>query len=173
MADAEPQDAFMWFSGPTGIIKGESQDKALAGKEAFELTEFTVKAENATNIGSATSGGGGAGKVKFDRLNIKKFSDSATCGFFLALSTGQHFDDAVIQLRRNQNPYLEFKFKVCLVSEIETSQSGDDEAEDSIVIDWGAVVIEYFKQDTKGKLALDQRAMWSRICNDASDSVTP
>ena len=46
--------------------------------ESAELAEFTVKAENSTNIGSATGGGGGAGKVKFDRLSIKKYSDTSS-----------------------------------------------------------------------------------------------
>jgi type VI secretion system secreted protein Hcp len=160
----------MWFE-PNGSIKGESQDKLLQGKGAFQLQEFTIKAENATNIGSATGGGGGAGKVKFDRLSIKKFSDSATTGFFLALSLGEHFTDAFIELRQNMVPYLVFNFKMCLISEIETSQSGDDEAEDSIVIDYGAVVITYFKQYEDGSLKQDQQAMWSRVYNDASDQV--
>ena len=170
MADAEPQDAMMYFV-PLGTIKGESQDRKLQGKGAFELTEFTIKAENATNIGSATGGGGGAGKVKFDRLSIKKFSDSATTGFFLALSTGEHIAEAFIELRQNTQPYLVFNFKMCLISEIETSQSGDDEAEDSIVIDYGAVIIQYHKQNESGELALEQEAMWSRVYNDASSEV--
>ncbi|MCM8557981.1 FG-GAP repeat protein [Sphingomicrobium sediminis] len=45
---------------------------ARAADKGFELTEFSVKAENSTNIGSSTGGAGGAGKVKFDRLSIKK-----------------------------------------------------------------------------------------------------
>jgi len=171
MADAEPQDAFMWFE-PAGTIKGESQDDALKGKHAFELDDFTVKGENSTNIGSATKGGGGAGKVKFDRLSLKKRSDSATTGFFLALSTGEHIGDAQIQLRRNNKPYLIFKFKMCVIAEVETSQSGDDEAEDSIIVDYGSILIEYHQQDTKGALKKNQEAKWSRVLNKATDAVT-
>lgn len=46
-----------------------------AGKNAFELAEFNIKSENATNADG--SGGGGAGKVKWGDLSIKKYSDDA------------------------------------------------------------------------------------------------
>lgn len=35
-----------------------------------------------------------------------------------------------------------------------TTQSGDDEAEDSIVVDYGAIKIEYFDADAGGEDAL-------------------
>lgn len=36
-----------------------------------------------TDAGSSTGGAGGAGKVKFDRLSIKKYSDKATTQDFV------------------------------------------------------------------------------------------
>ncbi len=173
MADAEPWDAYMYFSpGPKGEkIKGESQDATLSKKQAIELTEFTLKAENATNPGSATKGAGGAGKVKFDRVNIKKRTDGSTTDLFRELAKGTHFPDATVVIRRNQMPYLEFKFVMCVLAEMETTQSGDDEAEDSVVVDYGAVKISYTAQSSDGLAGEHAEAMWSRVKNEFSDQV--
>jgi len=164
MADAEPQDAYIYFT-PVGYIEGESKDDKLSGKSAVELTEFTIKGENSTNIGSSTGGGGGAGKVKFDRLTIKKYSDKASTGFFKSLAEGKHYDEATIELRRNGMTYLKFMFKLCLISEVELSQSGDDEAEDSITIDYGAIRIEYTEQGFDGSESTAMEAEYSRVNN--------
>lgn len=164
MADAEPQDAFLYFT-PVGYLEGESKDDKLSGKNAMELTEFTIKGENSTNIGSSTGGGGGAGKVKFERLTIKKYSDKSSTGFFKSLAEGKHYDEACIELRRNGLTYLKFLFKVVLISEVELSQSGDDEAEDSITIDYGAIRIEYVEQTAEGTEGTAMEAEWSRINN--------
>lgn len=169
MADAEPQDAFMYFL--PNKIKGESADSVLKEKDAFELTEFTLKAENSTNIGSATGGAGGAGKVKYEKLTIKKKSDSSTTDFFRELSKGTHFDEAVVILRRNQMEYMKFTYKMCVLAEMETTQSGDDEAEDSITVDYGAVKIEYTGQKASGDAGNKAEAMWSRVANDFSMTV--
>lgn len=170
MADAEPQDAYMYFV-PGDIIIGESQDYQLSENNAFELTEFTIKGENSTNIGSSTTGAAGAGKVKFDRLNMKKYSDSATCGFFKALIEGTHFDEAIICLRRNGDIYLQFEFMMCIVAEVETSQSGDDESEDSIVVDYGAIRIAYIAQGVDGEPGAEQEIEFSRVTNNAVKEV--
>ena len=129
MADAEPQDSFMYFE-PTGQVKGSSLDKELKSKNAFEITTFTFTGENATNIGSSTGGGGGAGKVKFEKLTFTKFTDSATVGLMLHMIEGVHTDKVYIVVRRNNVPYLKLTFHMCVVAALETSQSGDEEAED-------------------------------------------
>lgn len=174
MADAEPQDAFMYFSVGSGTgtpIEGETADKKLKDKKAFELLEFSVKSENSTNIGSSTGGAGGAGKVKFDRLSLKKYADKCTVAFFKALSMGGHYDEAFIELRRNNEIFLKYSFLMCVISEVESSQSGDDEAEDSIVVDYGAIKIEYFAQDIHGKFKPAGDMMWSRVLNDPDYAV--
>ena len=169
MAEPETQDAFLWFS--TGTIQGESQDADMEGNNAMELLDFTVTAHNSVNIGSATKGGGGAGKVSFDRLVIRKRSDKATTGFFKALATNEHIDNAWIMMRRSGQPYIMIEFNLVLIAEMETSQGGDQEAEDSIVIDWGSVKIEYQEQDAKGKMKKVQEALWSRTKNKPEHKV--
>jgi len=170
MADAEPQDALMWFEvgGGTGeVIEGESKDSFAATVNAFELTEFSIKAENATNVGSSTGGGAGAGKVKFDRLTCKKFSDKATVQLFHGLAHGHTWEHVYIQLRSNNEPYIEIKFVQCLLSELEFSQSGEDQAEDSFVVDWGAMEMIYKEQGALGGFGESEPkvAEWSRVKN--------
>lgn len=171
MADAEAQDAFMYFE-PPGKVLGSTLDKTFKDKKAFELLSFTVTGENATNIGSSTGGGGGAGKVKFEKLNLTKRTDSATVGLILNMIEGKHVDKVIIELRRNMATYLKYTFHMCLVASVETTQSGDEEAEDTVVIDWGAMQVEYFEQDKTGKLTKKQDASWSRVTNDASTSTS-
>ncbi len=178
MADAEPQDVLMWMTSIENddipgdfdpFIVGESNDKdaTLYAGNAFELTEFSVKGENSTNIGSSTGGGAGAGKVKFDRLTCKKFSDKATTQLLFHLANGSTFMDVYIMLRSNNKPYIEMTFKMCILSELEFSQSGEDQAEDSFVLDWGAMNVKYYEQTQQGNFnAIEPQANWSRVCNE-------
>jgi|GEM_PF-5839406 len=170
MADAEPQDALMYFE-PAGTVRGSSLDSAVKGKDAFELTDFTLNAENSTNIGSSTGGGSGAGKVKFDRLSIKKYTDKATADILNCLILGKHIDKGYIELRANGLLYMKYTFSMCVIASCETTQSGEDESEDSIVVDYGAVKIEHYGQNDKGEFAKDAEIMWSRVTNDSSESV--
>ncbi|MEM9145004.1 MAG: type VI secretion system tube protein Hcp [Pseudomonadota bacterium] len=163
----------MYFSGTNSEhIVGESQDHQLSDNNAFELTEFTIKGENSTNVGSSTTGAGGAGKVKFDRLNLKKYTDSASAGFYKALIEGLHIQEGHIRLRRNGMEYMKFDFLMCIVAEIETSQSGEDEAEDSIVCDYGAIKVTYTQQDSaSGEEGAEQGHEFSRVTNNAAYEI--
>src|SRR4051812_2414106 len=49
----------------------------------FQIKDFSFSVENLTTIGSAT-GGAGAGKITFNEFTIKKTTDKASAGFFLA-----------------------------------------------------------------------------------------
>ena len=181
MADAEPQDVLMWMlkgsadtPGHAGDIIGESRDKdaGFYGAKAFELTEFSLKAENATNVGSSTGGGAGAGKVKFDRLSCKKYSDRATPQLLHGLANGSTYMDVWIQLRSNNRPYIVMHFTQCLLSELEFSQSGEDQAEDSFVIDWGSFELTYHEDPGTGdRKPIEPAAVWSRVLNEAVDAI--
>lgn len=170
MADAEPQDAYMYFE-PTGPVKGSVTEEVYKGKNAFQLTNFTVKGTNATNVGSATGGGGGAGKVKMERLECEKFTDASTVGLVKAMIKGHHFDKAIIELRSNGVVYLSYTFYMVLVSEASTNQAGDDEGKDTLVFDWGAMEVKYFGQNEKGERKQTDSAMFSRVKGNESLDV--
>lgn len=172
-------DAFMY--SPThsaSLIPGETQDEEMSGKDAFELLSFELGAENNINIGSI-SGGGGAGKATFKEFTVTKKTDTASTGLFHALVTGQHFDDMVIELRRSSGEsaksgitFMKFDFRLVMVQDISWSGSdGDDVCEETVVFQYGAIEISYWKQTAKGKMEGPEVKRWSRVKNNASLTV--
>lgn len=174
-------DAFLYFPGSVEI-KGETLDSEMSKKHAFELLSFGFGAENTINIGSQ-SGGAGAGKVTFAEFEITKRTDTASCGIFATCCTGNHFDEAIIELRRSGGSgqktgatFMKIHFKMVVVNDMNWSGSdGDDICEESIKFRYGAIKIEYFKQDAKGKMSKASGAQgevkWSQVLNEANYSV--
>ena len=165
-------DAFMYIPN-ISELKGETQDDEKSKKEAIEILSFEIGAENNINIGSI-SGGGGAGKASFNELTVTKKTDTASCGLFLKLCEGKHFDDAHIELRRSGGSdssgalFLKFDFKLMMVQDISWSGAdGDDVCEETLVLQYGAMKVTYHKQDKHGKMAQHSSSMWSRVKNKA------
>jgi type VI secretion system secreted protein Hcp len=166
-------DAFMYIPG-VKEVEGETQDDVMSEKKAFEILSFEIGAENNINIGSI-SAGGGAGKAVFKELTVTKKTDTASCGLFLKLCEGKHFDDAHIVLRRSGGSdnvsgvtFLQFDFKLMMVQDISWSGSdGDDICEETLVLQYGAMKVTYHAQDKHGKMKEHSKAMWSRVKNKA------
>ncbi|QPH54085.1 Hcp family type VI secretion system effector [Pontivivens ytuae] len=170
-------DAFLYFPGQS-LVVGETLDDEMGSpsKKAFELRSFNFGAENKINIGS-DSGGGGAGKAEFKEFTVSKRTDTASCGLFHTLCTGTHFDEAIIELRRSGGStdrsgatFMKFHFKMVMVQDMTWSgQEGDDICEEEIIFQYGAIKVEYFKQDSKGKMSKAQQGQgevkWSRVLN--------
>ncbi|MEM1383697.1 MAG: type VI secretion system tube protein Hcp [Pseudomonadota bacterium] len=174
-------DAFLYFPGQSKVV-GETQDDDMSQKDAFEILSFEFGAENNINIGSI-SGGGGAGKATFKEFNITKKTDTGSCGLFTTLVTGNHFDEAIIELRRSGGSgdrsgatFMKFHFLLVMVQDMSWSGSdGDDVCEETVVFQYGAMKIEYFKQDKTGKMKKADggqgEAKWSRVKNKADYAV--
>ncbi len=126
----------------------------LSLSDGFAVNSIGLAAENVIEIGSQ-SGGGGAGKAQLQPLTIKKYTDASTVLFFQRLMFGAHLDELVLDYAGGS-----VGLKYVVVAEMEMSQSGDDEAEDSIVIDYGAIRFSY--DDGEGN---SQQVDWSRILN--------
>src|SRR5579859_4727696 len=170
-------DAFLQFAetGATGVVlDGETKDKEMSGKSPvpFEIQDWKFSVSNITNIGSA-SGGGGAGKCKFEAFTVKKNIDTASAMCFLTCCVGGHFNQVNLYVRKaggtaeqSGQTYLQFGFKMVAVSQIGWSH-GDVPTED-ITFEYGAIQIIYTPQDSKGALTstpiTDQ---WSQITNTA------
>lgn len=174
-------DAFLYFPNEKAVV-GETQDAEMKGKSAFELISFEFGAENVINIGSI-SGGGGAGKASFKEFNVTKKTDTGSCGLFTNLCSGKHFEEAIIELRRSGGSadtsgvtFMKFHFLMVMVQDMSWSGSdGDDVCEESIVFQYGAIKIEYFKQSKDGKMSKADggqgEAKWSRVKNKAEYKV--
>jgi type VI secretion system secreted protein Hcp len=175
-------DTYLYFPG-SGLVKGETMDSDMAKKEALELASFSFGAENTVNIGSA-SGGAGAGKVSFHEFEVTKKTDTASCGLFQTCCTGNHFDEAIIEMRRaggstakSGATFMKFHFKMVVVNDISWSGSdGDDTIEETVKFRYGAIKVEYFKQDSKGKMTKASGSQgevkWSQVLNEANYSVS-
>jgi type VI secretion system secreted protein Hcp len=168
-------DAFLVFGdpGPGAVkIEGETQDKEMKDKKAFEIESFEFGVENTLNIGSK-SGGAGAGKVQFKEFSVEKTTDNGSAGLFRTCCSGGHYNDVELILRRSGGdreksgtPFLVYKFKLVAVKDITWSGSdGDDVPSESVVFEFGAIQIEYTQQKTDGSKGGTDTQKWSRVKN--------
>lgn len=175
-------DAFCYSVAQKTKIPGETQDEEMSKLSAFEVLSFELGAETVINIGSIT-GGGSAGKATFKEFTITKKTDTASTGLFRCLCSGEHFDDLVIVLRRaaggqvdnkkSGKTFMQFDMRLVMVQDMSWSGSdGDDVCEETVILQFGAIRIWYYKQDSKGKMAdKPEEAMWSRVKNNYSLTV--
>lgn len=170
-------DAFMYSTSHADKIPGETHDDAYGKLKAWEVLNFELGAENTINIGSI-SGGGGAGKATFKEMSITKKTDTASTQLFYHLVTGTHFDNMFLELRRAggegvAKPFLKFEFALVMVQDISWSGAdGDDVCEETLILQYGAVKMQYISQDDKGKMSgQPKEAIWSRVKNKATMEV--
>lgn len=164
-------DVFMYATDSTTVI-GETLDQEAQRLGAFEVLSFKIGAENTVNIGSI-SGGGGAGRATFKAMTLTKKVDTASTGFFTHLTNGQHLDEMIIYMRQSGSPsadtFLRYTLKFVMVQDISWSGSdGDDIVEETIVIQYGAMQIDYYKQKLDGSFEPAKTAQWSQVLNEAS-----
>ena len=173
-------DAFLWFEPAlSGMakIQGESKD-SIFGKDgklgdtpAFEIKDFSFGAENPTTIGS-TTGGAGAGKVKFNEFQIKKTSDRASPYFFKNMCAGAHYKNVQIEMRKaggdpstTGKTFMRFKFGTVFTTKIDWSGPGDEGPEESITFVYGLLGVTYYEQDETGAMTNTNPAGWDQIKN--------
>ncbi|MBC2836435.1 Hcp family type VI secretion system effector [Paragemmobacter straminiformis] len=158
---------------------GETQDDFMSKLGAFEIISFELGAENTINIGSMSSGGG-AGKATFKEFTITKKTDTASTALFGALCLGTHFDDVVVELRRSGTAsrtdqlFMRFTMKMVLVQDISWSGSdGDDVCEETVIMQYGAIKIEYIPQKKDGAHDMGKKSetKWNRVRNLATDDI--
>jgi type VI secretion system secreted protein Hcp len=118
-------DAFLKLEG----VPGESKSPGHTGQ--IEIYSWSFGATNPT-VSAATvshAAGGGAGKVNLHEFKITKSVDSASPVLFRAAATGQHFQRAVLYVRKaggEQQPYLVYTFTNVMVSSVQHGGGGGD-----------------------------------------------
>jgi len=179
-----PVDAFILFVPANATmlaVEGESLDAYFGPKSAeggkqgknkwFEIKEFSLGIENKSTIGSAT-GGAGAGKVQFNEFTIKKNVDLASPAFFKNCCAGAHYKAVQIACRKSGTdgakaggPYLLFNFGTVFTTKVEWSGPGDEAPEENITFAYGALQLEYHKQDDTGALVEKRTVDWTQMLN--------
>ncbi len=168
-------DGFIQFKTPGNgavDIKGESQDTDYPGSSGWSgVHNVTFGSENAANVATST-GGSGAGKLKFKEFTIKKQVDIASPALFLTECRGGHYGTVLIVCRKTTGskkpePFLKYTFAQVKVLGIDITLSEDDEAPmEDIKFSYAAMQVEYNAQDASGKLITPaQVAMWSQTKN--------
>ncbi len=152
-------------------IAGESQDVNFPGKQGYiAIRSFSYGVENATTIGSQ-SGGAGAGKAKFNQLEIEKDVDSTSPQIFQALAQGQHFNGVEIVARKAgtataapiaSRTYFSLAFPT---SQEHSGTSGDDTAQEKLTFNFGGLALKYVGQTPTGTAKPAVFAKWSQITN--------
>src|SRR3954454_1858130 len=152
-------------------IAGESQDVNFPGKQGYiAIKSFSYGVENLTTIGSQT-GGAGAGKAKFNALEIEKKVDSTSPQIFQALAQGQHFNGIEIVVRKAgaatasataSRYYFSLAFPT---SEQVSGNSGDDTPQEQLSFNYGGLALKYVGQTQTGAVKPAVFAKWSQITN--------
>ena len=140
-------DYFLKIDG----IAGESQDKTH--KNEIQLNSFSWGATNAGT--SATGGGAGAGRVKFEDFSITKTVDSASPKLMLACANGEHIKSAVLVCRKagkEQQEFLKYTFSDLLISSFQTGGTQVLPANE-ISFNYSKIEMEYKEQKPDGTLA--------------------
>jgi type VI secretion system secreted protein Hcp len=143
-------DAFLKIAG----VDGESTDSKHPGE--MEIYSFSWGASNPVTIGSASTGVGG-GKVSFHSFSFQKKSDKASPTLFQTCAAGDHYDSAIVTLRKAggtaQVEYLKYTFNIVFVESISWggSTGGDDSPTESVSMVFGKCQIDYQPQGKDGK----------------------
>ena len=148
-------------------VKGESADAQHTGE--IDVETFSWGESNTTTLGSATSSGAGAGKVRFDSVMIITRVSSASPQLALMCASGKHALTAVLIARKatgKQEEYYKMTFKTVFVTQYRSSAttSNDLIPRDEITLAFGEYVIEYRPQ-LKGMLGSPIINGWSQITN--------
>lgn len=145
-----------------GPVKGESRDKAYAGKIDILAWSWGV-----SNSGSAHVGGGiGSGKANFQDISVTKYIDLSSSDLLKSVSLGTHFPECKIIVRKaggtKQLEYFTILMKEVMVTSYQTGGSGgEDRLTESLTLTFANVEVKYQAQNEKGEKAGDTKFAYS------------
>ena len=146
-------------------IDGEAQDSKH--KKEIDVLSWTW---GMSNSGSAHAGGGaGAGKVNVQDLTFTKWVDTATPSLALACCNGDHFDNAVLVIRKaGKQPveYLKITMDTVFITSLSTGGSGgEDRLTENVTLNFSKVSLDYVPQDDKGAPGTTIPMSWDIAAN--------
>ena len=136
-------DIFLKIDG----IDGESADGKH--KDEIDVLSWSLSASNSGSM--AYGGGGGAGRVSFNDLQISKRIDKASPKLLETCASGNHIKNIVLIARKQggeQMDYLKITFNDLIVSSF--SQSGHGEDSETVTFNFGQIEYAYTTQNEKG-----------------------
>jgi len=157
-AQSRASEFLMFIDG----IEGESQQEA----GAIDVMSFSWGIQSP--VGAPTGGGGGAGKVSFQELNVSKPLDKSSAALMKSCATGQHLPSVKLVARKaggKQQEYLIVTLKdVVITSFAPAGSTGSDKPTESVSLDYGRIEMEVKEVRANGttvpfKTCFDVRAM--------------
>jgi type VI secretion system Hcp family effector len=128
-------------------VDGESTDNAHKGW--IEVASFQWSASRGMSAGSASSGAG-AGKASVGEIVITKQTDSASPKLFQAATSGRHFNQVVLEMRKaGGQAYETYVLSDVMVASVRASSGGDRPME--------SITLDFARMETKSSNAMDSR----------------
>ncbi|MGI4837123.1 MAG: Hcp family type VI secretion system effector [Janthinobacterium lividum] len=134
-----------------GDIKGESQDSTHKDEIDVLAWNWGMSQNGNMQMGS----GGGAGKVNIQDLTFTKYLDKSTPNLMTACSSGKHYPEAVLVIRKagGESPieYTTITLKEVLISSLSTGGSRtDDRLTEQVSLNFAEVAVDYQPQKADG-----------------------
>lgn len=134
-----------------GDIKGESRDGLH--RDEIELQSFQWGMAQNGSMHQGT--GGGAGKVSIQNLSITKALDKSTPNLLMACSSGKHYPEAVLTVRKagGTNPveYMIIRLQEVLVAAYNTqANTGNEVLAETVALNFARVEVIYQPQKEDG-----------------------
>lgn len=146
-------------------VKGESQDHKHKDEIDVLAWSWGMSQSASTHVG----GGGGSGKVSVQDLNVTKYIDKATPNLIKFCSSGKHFKEAMLTIRKaGDKPveYVKLKMTDVLVSSIGSGGHGsEDRLTENLTLNFGKFEVTYTPQKADGSADAEVIGKWNIATN--------
>ena len=147
---------------------GEATVKNAGGTKAFDLSSFTLDAQNSLAIGSATAGAG-AGKVSFQGFSFTKPLDKYSAQLFQDLASGTRIASVEIIVRKPgaigmEDPIVQYLLKNVGLTNIHISGESKN-ATETIQGAFQAISFVLYGQNSNGTTPVTSTGGWSQVTN--------
>lgn len=147
---------------------GETTLKNAGGTKAFDLSSFTLDAQNSLAIGSATAGAG-AGKVSFQGFSFTKPLDKYSAQLFQDLASGTRIASVEIIVRKPgsngmDDPIVQYLLKNVGLTNIHISGESKN-ATETIQGAFQAISFVLYGQNSNGTTPVTSTGGWSQVTN--------
>ena len=151
---------------PTPV--GETTQKNAGATKAFDLSSFTLDAQNSLAIGSATAGAG-AGKVSFQGFSFTKPLDKYSAQLFQDLASGTRIASVEIIVRKPGNdgmddPIVQYLLKNVGLTNIHISGASKN-ATETVQGAFQAISFVLYGQNSNGTTPVTSTGGWSQVTN--------
>ena len=142
-----------------GKLEGESLDDTHGGEIDLIAWNWGM-----SQSGSLHQGGSGGGKVSIDDISVTKYVDKASTDLMLACSSGEHYPEAKLTVRKaGKSPleYIKVTMTDVLVKSVSTGGSpGDDKLSEKVVLNFAKLKVEYTPQKKDGSADKTKEYTW-------------